>query len=176
MHPQLSLKGPAHATHAELPQVGWRPPLTTLFQCSVTALAISSLLLVGCTPCTSYCLVYLRSVCTCTQHTRRKQQFGLQSNRQGCDVPSTKKIMGGKRGWLPLGRATPRGPHPYRPGCPEGGASPQLLEAEAGRATCTDCAGGAPLAPGSPAGCLGAHASGRGGTAGCHARARVSVV
>ncbi len=38
---------------------------TSAFQCSVTALAMSSLLLVGCTPCTSYCLVYFRSVWTC---------------------------------------------------------------------------------------------------------------
>ena len=42
-----------------------RAARTTLFQCSVTALAMSSLLLVGCTPCTSYCFVYLRSVWTC---------------------------------------------------------------------------------------------------------------
>ncbi len=46
------------------------PARTTLFQCSVTALAMSSLLLVGCTPCTSYCLVYLRSVWTC-EHSRQ---------------------------------------------------------------------------------------------------------
>lgn len=60
----------SHGMQAVQVGAGACPARTTLFQCSVTALAMSSLLLVGCTPCTSYCLVYLRSVWTC-EHSRQ---------------------------------------------------------------------------------------------------------
>lgn len=58
---------------------------TTLFQCSVTALAMSSLLLVGCTPCTSYCLVYFRSVWTCA----REGRWGPEAGAQAVSAPAS---------------------------------------------------------------------------------------
>lgn len=59
LHPRLCKATKAGAATVQQPAAR-----TTEFQCSVTARVMSSLLLVGCTPCTSYCLVYLRSVWT----------------------------------------------------------------------------------------------------------------
>ena len=97
---------PVHSAH-ELPPDRWQPPhhsqqrrRTTEFQCSVTARAMSSLVLVGCTPCTSYCLVYLRSVWTCTADGGARD--GVHQGRLGSE------------GWesqAALGRTDMRQPH-----------------------------------------------------------------
>ena len=65
-------------------QSGEQAP-TTEFQWSVTARAMSSLLLVGCTPATSYCLVYLRSVWTCRagQAERGQKQDRIRRESTG---------------------------------------------------------------------------------------------
>jgi hypothetical protein len=64
--------------------------LTTEFQCSATARAMSSLLLVGCTPCTSYCLVYLRSVWTSTMKDGKRTADDQQAPLR---VPQSRKVQ-----------------------------------------------------------------------------------
>ena len=86
------------------PHTHTRTVLTVEFQWSVTARAMSSLLLVGCTPCTSYCFVYLRSVWTCGskqgRHGRDRGEFGAcvpAAAAGGLSVGHSRGTAGGGR-------------------------------------------------------------------------------